>query len=174
MNYTRSFARWSYLSFIKKRLSVRRGLYHSVRLVQSQLYSAHALTKPGEKNAHRWVGEVLLDLPEQGVVAELCSQMVPDTNLWNSGQGSSTFPTGCGGLWSEEPPHLAPQEHLHSQESGMAMVRQICRAPFSSKCKTFSEHRAEHTATIPKDWPTALIRSLTAECSEQLRFKKNK
>lgn len=27
MNYTLSFARWSYLSFIKKRLSVRRGLF---------------------------------------------------------------------------------------------------------------------------------------------------
>lgn len=40
---------------------------------------------------------------------------------------------------------------------------------------TISEHRAEHTAAIPKDWPTTLTRSQTADCSEQLRiFKNNK
>lgn len=83
----------------------------------------------GEESGHEKVGEVLSDLLGQWVMA----QMVPDTNLWNFGQSSSSsFPTGAEDLWSQEPPHSPPQEHLHSQDSDMAMVRQTHRAPFYS------------------------------------------
>lgn len=173
MDYnTLSFARWSDSSFTNKRLSARRG-YFTPCLAQSQLYSAHALTTPGEERSHQRDHEMPSSLLEQWGTAEVCSQVIPGTKLWNLGQGSSRNQcshTGCGGTGttthrSTSSPRGAEWQWGH-RHAGLLFSMGLDW--------TISKHRAEHTAAIPKDWPTTLNRSQAAHCSEQLRIFKNK
>lgn len=157
----------------------KNGLFHSVptvRLAQSQLYSAHTVTKSGEERSHRRGGEVPSDLLEQWRMAEVCSQVVPGMNLWNLWQGSSRNQcshTGCDEFWGQEPPPTGAPPFPGKRSGNGETDMWGCFFP-AGLVWTFSEHRAEHTAAIPKDWPASLTRSPTAGCSEQLRILKNK
>lgn len=169
---TLSFDRWSDSSFTTKRLSARRG-YFTLCLAQSQLYSAHALTTPGDERSHQRDHKMLSKLLEQWGMAEMCSQVMPGTKLWNLGQGSSRNQcshTGCEGTGTTTHRSTSiPREQSSNGDTGMWG----CFFPMGLDL-TISEHRAEHTAAIPKDWPTTLTRSQTTDCSEQLRIFKNK
>lgn len=150
-----------------------KGLFHSmptVRLAQFQLYSAYALTEPGEERSHKRGDEVPCDLEQWGM-AEVCSQVVPDMNLWNLGQGNSSFHSRYGDLRGQESPPTGTLPF--SGEQNGETDTWVCLFTIGSDW-TFSEHRTEHTAVIPRDWPATLTRSPTADCSGQLRVQKSK